>query len=352
MTNPQDPFWNNPFSYDPLGRVPYPEPLAGPPMGPPSGHPMGPPSGPPMFVPPPPPPQYRPPVCTLATLSLVFAFVFAPVGAILGQLGLARIQRTGELGRNRALIGLTLSYAFIGLTVVALAGWATVPGATKNHTAAPATTAPVTTSETPPPPTLAPDNIIRILPNLDALKNLTGDQNMEAGQTWDRPSKSDQDASIDRPECWGSIAPGAPEAYTVSAILRYRAEEFSDTRTLLKSSQVTQAATAFRDPASAQSQLTKLVDGWRQCSSAPVTLTGPGGRSYSLSLSAPADAGNGITTMDLEPKGLKLRFVRAVAAKANVVVDLIVSNLGTTDASAPRQTAVSIANYILNKIPD
>ena len=43
---------------------------------------------------------------------------------------------------------------------------------------------------------------------------------------------------------------------------------------------------------------------------------------------------------------------RAVAAKANVVIDLYAVQLGTTDASGPRQTAVAIANYILNKIPD
>jgi hypothetical protein len=189
------------------------------------------------------------------------------------------------------------------------------------------------------------------LPDLNALKSLTGDQNLEAGQTWDRPSKSDKDASIDRPQCWGSIAPGAPEAYDLNAILRYRAEEFSDTQTLLKSSQVIQAVIGLGDPPTAQSQLTKLVDGWRECGGAPVTLTAPGGRGYTLSLSAPADAGNGITTMDLTPKGLKLRFVRAVAAKANIVIDLYAVQLGTTDASGPRQTAVAIANYILNKIP-
>jgi hypothetical protein len=55
--------------------------------------------------------------------------------------------------------------------------------------------------------------------------------------------------------------------------------------------------------------------------------------------------------MDLAPKGLKVHFARALAAKANVVIDLEVTHLGTTDADAPRQTAVSIANYILNKIP-
>jgi hypothetical protein len=339
VSYPQDPFGHNPFSYDPLGRAPYAEPPAGAPPGPP------------VFMPPPPPP-HRPPVNTFATLSLVFAFVFAPVGAILGHLGLAQIRRTGELGRDRALIGVTLSYVFIVLAVVGLVGWTTLPAATTSHTAAPATSAPGTTSETPSPPTVSPDDIIRLLPDLNALKSLTGDQNLEAGQTWDRPSKSDKDASIDRPQCWGSIAPGAPEAYTLNAILRYRAEEFSDTQTLFKSSQVIQAVLGFGDPPTAQSQLTKQLDGWRQCGGAPVTLTAPGGRGYTLSLSAPADAGNGITTMDLTPKGLKLRFVRAVAAKANVVIDLYAVQLGTTDASGPRQTAVAIANYILNKIPD
>ncbi|WAJ46517.1 sensor domain-containing protein [Mycobacterium sp. Aquia_216] len=331
------------MSYDPLGRVPY----AGPPAGPPAG---------PAVFPPAPPPPHRPPVNSFATLSLVFAFVCAPVGAVLGHLGLAQIRRTGELGRDRALIGLSMSYAFITLTVVALTGWTTLNmlGAVSrtNQAAAPATTAaPVTTSESPPAPAVAPDDVIKLLPTLDALKSITNDQNLEAGESWDRPAKSDQVATIDRPQCWGSMTPGAPEAYTLDAILRYRSEEFSDTQTFLKSIQIIQAVMAFRDPPTAQSQVAKLIDGWRDCGGAPVTLTGRGGPTYTLSLSPPADAGNGITTMDLAPKGLKVRFVRAAAAKANIVVDLYVVSLGTTDASGPRQTAVSIANYILNKIP-
>ncbi|MEC4763903.1 sensor domain-containing protein [Mycobacterium sherrisii] len=323
------------MSYDPLGRAPH--------------------TPPPVFVPPPPPPQ-PPPVNTFATLSVVFAFVFAPVGAILGHLGLAQIRRTGELGRDRALVGLSLSYAFITLTVIALAGWATLSTLTVSRpqqSAAPAITAiPGTSAEPPPPPKVAPDEVIRLLPKLDALKGLTNDQNLEAGQTWDRPSKSDTDATIDRPQCWGAVMPGAPEAYDLTAMLRYRAEAYSDTQTLLKSVQVIQAVMAFRDSPTAQAQVTKLVDGWRDCGGAPVTLTARGGPTYQLSLSPPADAGNGITTMDLAPKGLKVRFVRAAVAKSNVVVDLYVVNLGTTDAGAPRQTAVSIANYIVGKIPD
>ena len=308
MTNPQDPFGHSPFSYealsyDPLGRVPY----------------AGPPAGPPLNMAPPPPP-HRPPVNTLATLSLVFAFVFAPVGAILGHLGLAQIRRTGELGRDRALIGLSLSYAFIVLTVVALTGWATLPTRQSHGPAR-------QRRPRPPPPrhhqrvtdsaqrsrrTTSSSSCRSWMPS----KDITDDQNLQAGETWDHPSKTDKDASIDRPQCWGSIAPGAPEAYTVDAIQRYRAEEFSDTQTLLKSIQVIQAVIGFRDPPTAQAQLTKLIDGWRQCGGAPVTLTAPGGPTYTLSLSPPADAGNGITTMDLTPKGLQVRFVRAVGGQS------------------------------------
>jgi hypothetical protein len=57
---------------------------------------------------------------TLATLSVVFAFVFAPAGVILGQLALSQIHETGDRGRDRALVGVTLSYVFIALAVVAL----------------------------------------------------------------------------------------------------------------------------------------------------------------------------------------------------------------------------------------
>ena len=67
-------------------------------------------------------------VNTLATLSIVFAFVFAPVGAVLGHLALAQISRRGERGRDRALIGLTLSYVFILLAVVALIVWLIIGG--------------------------------------------------------------------------------------------------------------------------------------------------------------------------------------------------------------------------------
>ena len=77
----------------------------------------------------------------------------------------------------------------------------------------------------------------------------------------------------------------------------------------------------------------------------------PGGQPVPFSVGAPADAGNGITTLDLTPKGIQVRSARAIAAKANVIVDLLVSSRGTTDSDRPRLASVSIANDILGKIP-
>jgi hypothetical protein len=70
-------------------------------------------------------------------------------------------------------------------------------------------------------------------------------------------------------------------------------------------------------------------------------------------LGAPVDAGSGVTTMDLTPKGLQVHSARAVATKANIVVDLYVSYSGKPDTpgGGPGQSAEAIAVDILNKIP-
>jgi len=285
-------------------------------------------------------------------LSLVFAFVFAPVGAILGHLGLAQIRRTGELGRDRALIGIALSYAFIGLTVVALVGWATFAATraatSSNQTAAPAST---TTTSAPQLPTVAPRSAATLLPAVDDLKNITGDENLAAGQAWDHPNRSNSEGTIDRPECWGSIGPGSPDAYNLDAMSGYHAQEFTDTRTLLSSVEVIQAVAVFRDVPAAQAQLAKVLTGWHQCGGATVNVTIPSGQTIPFELSAPADAGNGVTAMDVTHKGIQVHSVRAIAAKANVFIDLYLSYSGKNDSERPRQAAVGIANYILGKIP-
>lgn len=54
----------------------------------------------------------------MAILSLVFAFVFAPVGIVLGHIAKKQIKQTGEQGGGLATAGLVLSYIFTGLTVL------------------------------------------------------------------------------------------------------------------------------------------------------------------------------------------------------------------------------------------
>lgn len=59
----------------------------------------------------------------LAILSLVFAFVFPPAGAVLGHVAKRQIRTSGEEGGQLATWGLILGYVFTGLTVLACCGW-------------------------------------------------------------------------------------------------------------------------------------------------------------------------------------------------------------------------------------
>ena len=322
----------NPFSYDPLGRAP-----------------IGPPAEPPEEFPEPAGPPPGPRINTFATLSLVYAFVFAPAGVILGHLGLAQIRRTGQRGRQRALAGLTLSYVFITVGVVALVAWATLGATSSNQTATP----PSATAAAPPPATVAPNDLAQLLPGLADVRNLTGDHNLAVGQTWDHVGRRDREGSIDRSECWGSIGPGTPDAYNVEAVFGYRASEFSDNRDQQNPLQVIAGAAAFRDQSAAQTQLTNLLSGWRQCGGSDVKLTLPSAQALTFSIGLPTDAGNGITTMDVATKGLVPRHsVRAIAAKANVVIDLDLSYVASSTSTTDRpQQAAAIADFILRKVP-
>jgi hypothetical protein len=101
-----------------------------------------------------PPPSGTPhgEVNTLATLSIVFAFVFAPVGAILGHLALSQIKQRGERGRERAIVGLTLSYVIIVLALIALLIWLLGANGAESPSVPTSTTATHTTGAAPAPP--------------------------------------------------------------------------------------------------------------------------------------------------------------------------------------------------------
>jgi hypothetical protein len=73
-------------------------------------------------------------VNTLATLSVVFAFVFAPVGIALGHVALSQIRFRGQAGRDRALVGLTVSYA-VSLVAVLVVIVMTAAASSDNYAA-------------------------------------------------------------------------------------------------------------------------------------------------------------------------------------------------------------------------
>lgn len=82
--------------------------------------------GQPGYGPPPPgyPPYgYRAPTNTMAILSLVFAFVFAPVGLGLGIAARKQIARTGEEGSGLAMAGIIVGGIFTGFWVLIVVGY-------------------------------------------------------------------------------------------------------------------------------------------------------------------------------------------------------------------------------------
>jgi hypothetical protein len=92
----------------------------------------------------------------LATLSVVFAFVFAPLGIALGHIALSQIRIRGQAGRDRALIGLAASYAVSVVTaLVLIIVTAAGPSETTSASATPSTTMATTTVTTTTPSTAA-----------------------------------------------------------------------------------------------------------------------------------------------------------------------------------------------------
>ena len=320
---PQNPFEHNPFGGTPFGSSP---------------------TGPPVYSTPPVPPPDRQPVNALATLSVVFAFVFAPVGAVLGHLSLRQIRRAGQRGRDRALVGTVLSYAvIIAVAVVALVVWAVQPSSSPKH-AAPSTPRPADAQ-----PAVTPSDLARLVPTLAEAKAITGDDRLIQAVILRRPEDlAAGGQTTDRPECRGVLYAGVPDLYNVGTLVNYYLPVFADRADPANTRSIDAAIAAFPDPAAAQAQLTKMSSAWRQCGGLPVNITFLDKSTVAFSLNEPIDAGHGITTIEASARADL--SVHAIAAKANVVIDLLVSYTGN-DVDRARQTAVDVANQILNKIP-
>ncbi len=296
---------------------------------------------------------------TLATLSVVFAFVFAPAGAILGHLGLSQIARTAQRGRERALVGVTLSYVFITAAVVALVVWAALRDTSPAPSAAPAaattTTSPAPTTTTttrpppPPPPTVAPTDLAGLLPSAQETGSLTGLAGVYADETDTELGGFPKRSTFDPPYCEATHSVGSPRVYDAAAVTGFRLVAYSGNNYMHSA----QSVAAYPDGPAARAAMDRMLADWRKCGGTTIVWGGTGGPA-DTKLDPPFDAGNGITAMVLYPvaRGLggpRASLSHAIAVKSNILVDVMVFS-GENGADNARES-IALANFTLGKIP-
>ncbi|MEV0672496.1 sensor domain-containing protein [Mycobacterium sp. NPDC050441] len=345
---PQDPFGGTPFGQYPSsqqfssGQPPY--------MAPPVV-----PAGPPPSAP-------RDEVNTFATLSVVFVFLFAPAGAVLGHLGLSQIKRTGQRGRDRALVGLSLSYTLIVVAVAALVIWAVVPSSsstttTEAKTTAPAAQSPVTTTTTtttpepPPLPLVTEAQLPGLLLNLDDSVRLVGlnDGYSPYDETILRVVA---DLSTVPTECFPAVAAGLPDIYANSGHTATHARSFSnlDVKTMFALGTLDERVTLYADASAASRQVDAIEKVWQGCRGT-VTQNGPSGPvvfdvgAVTRSATNPSIVLLSSTVQDGPKLIVGNRNTRAIAAKSNVVIDVAFMS------PDPGGRAEAAAVEILSRIP-
>jgi eukaryotic-like serine/threonine-protein kinase len=153
---------------------------------------------------------------------------------------------------------------------------------------------------------------------------------------------------LDRPECTAAMAEGAPAVYNTAAVTGAYEVEVRDFLDLKDPIQSANTVVAFRDIPTAHAQLDSIVSSWRQCANSTVLLTYPSGRIITNDLAAPTDTGNGITVLPVSITRAGITYLRLVAAKANIVIDIL---LTSRTSRGEQQSALAIVNFILGKIP-
>lgn len=295
-------------------------------------------------APPPPPPREN---SALATFSVVFAFVFAPAGAVLGHLALSQNTRS-QAQKARALVGVTLSYAFIVVAVVCVVVWTAIgndSGASSQTEASKASTSMTAATKPPPPPepTLTSADLPKLLLSLDEVRDI---MQIPAGmvekyRVTDVGTGNIPSGSGDPIECAGAVLAAQAPSYDGSG-----QRGFYEVYDGAAQGQglVDQAVVAFDSAAAAQSFVAKSVDQWRQCAGKKFTASTSQG-SVSWSVGEPVQVG-GMTlfrnTLHVQPDRPD---DRVLAAKSNVVVDLVAFKIGLGDE------ATTIATRILQRIP-
>jgi PknH-like extracellular domain len=287
----------------------------------------------------------------LATWSIVFAFLFAPIGAVLGHFALADIHAYHQRGRDRAVIGLLLSYTVIVIAVGALVIWAVLPNTAATTTTATAPFAPTigstpapTTDTTPAPPRLTQADLPGLLLSLDEVRAIMKTPNLS---NLDTSSGSGQGGGgggghIDPPECAAVLLAGVDATWNGAGSQGFKASHFSDAST---ATLVDEVVASFSNATAARAFMTKLSDQWRQCSGKRLTLTSNATNPLMWDIGPVTGAGDRVTLQNTLVGRKAAPQFRLLATKANVVVELgvfarVLTNEGDT-----------IANQILARIP-
>jgi hypothetical protein len=284
------------------------------------------------------------PINVFATLSVVFAFLFAPLGAVFGHLGLSQIRRTGERGRERALIGLTLSYAVILVAAVVLVIWAVV-GMRQERSSTVATSPPATrsVSSAPEEPQVTAAQLPKILLSIDDVKHAVNAPNL---------AKVDDTAAfigtagytVTPSNCLSAIFASTAEAYQHSpargTFSRAITGDGQDGMVVLN-----ETITTFDNRSAATSFAAQSTGDWRACAGKSVTVTGKG-NTITLDVGQP-DASGAVMTLQNSLQGSLPGFSsnRAIVAKANVVIDLDAQGFDMGDALK------TLADQILARVP-
>src|SRR6202171_5496097 len=259
------------------------------------------------------------PINAFATLSVVFAFVFAPVGAVFGHLGLSQIRRTGERGRGRALIGLTLSYVFVLIAVAALVMW-TVVGTRPERSSTVATSPTAPTSSVPEQPLVTAAQLPKLLLTIDEVKQAVNAPNLAKVDDAAALSGS-QGLTVTPTECLSAIFGGMVTAYQHSSVRgtfsRAITGDGKNGMVLLN-----ETISTFENTAAATYLMSQLVGRWGGCAGKSVILVA-NGTAITLDVGQPVPKGT-LMMLQNSVRGGVAGFSsdRAIVAKANVVIDL------------------------------
>ncbi|STZ87735.1 lipoprotein lppR [Mycolicibacterium fortuitum] len=325
----------------------------GPPADPFGGQPFGgwpgPPSEPPVFHAPPPQARETNP---LATLSIVFAFLFAPAGAVLGHVALSQIKRLHQQGRDRAIIGLALSYFILLLLVVALVVWLVLPRESNSSNVS-----------------VSKHSIKDFLlsgPELGELFDQSFDDLPRSSSSggFDRmPDATNPNAGAQPVDCVSPVTPADRNAYRSAGVTEFASQVWPNRLGVLDQRvlSVTEMLTTLPSVESAETLVEQLTQTWKRCEGQTVTFWGtrPPGAGYLT---------HKITDVRTEGPVLAatIRFgrteapqttpqARAVMAKENFVIETEVAfydDVNTTrDGTADPQTSgIALAKAIADKI--